>query len=153
MQEGEEQQIYQLIVRVFYQQVAPVYSANGITRFLNMLSPQRLTEMNNGEDSFVIIARDQSRLAGILSVINNSHIALIFVEPSYQGKGIGKQLIAQAIKLCRKRKPEISEITVSSSPNSRSFYEDVGFETTDNEINEAGMRYTPMKKLLWHKNQ
>ncbi|AAM07009.1 TPA: GNAT family N-acetyltransferase [Methanosarcina acetivorans] len=148
MEKGEEQETYELIVRVFHKYVAPVYSENGVARFLGMLSPEGLSEMNNGKNSFVIVARDQSKIIGMISVINDSHIALFFVSPRYQGKGIGKNILDEAIKNCLNRNPELSAVTVSSSPNSKSFYEEAGFEVIGNEINEEGLRFTPMRKLL-----
>lgn len=148
LQEGEEKQTYELILRVFHQYVAPVYSENGIARFLDMLSQDGLIEMNNGKNSFIIVARDQSKIIGILSVINDSHLALFFVDPHYQRKGIGKSLIDEAIRNCLHRNSELSAITVSSSPNSKAFYEITGFEALGNEIDEDGMRFTPMRKLI-----
>ncbi len=101
MDNGEEQETYELIVRVFHNYVAPVYSENGIAKFLSMLSPEGLSEMTNGKNSFVILARDQSKIIGMLSVINESHIALVFVDPENQRKGIGINLIDEAIKILR----------------------------------------------------
>lgn len=59
MANGEEQETYELIVRVFHKYVAPVYSENGIAIFLSMLSPEGLSEMKNGKNSFVILAKLQ----------------------------------------------------------------------------------------------
>ncbi len=148
MRKGEEQETYDLIVRVFHKYVAPVYSENGSAKFLDMLSPGGLSEMRMGESSFVILAKNQSKIIGMLSVINESHIALIFVDPEYQRKGIGKNLIDEAINECLNRNPDLSVVTVSSSPNSKIFYEATGFEVQGNEIDEDGMRFTPMKKLI-----
>lgn len=145
MQEGEEQETYELILQVFHKHVAPVYSTSGVAKFLGMLSP---AGMSNGYNSFVLVAKDQSPIIGMVSVINDSHIALIFVDPRYQGKGIGKNLIVEAIKNCLNRTPALSTVTVSSSPNSRSFYEEFGFEVLGDEINEEDMRFTPMRKLF-----
>ncbi len=148
MKKGEEQETYELILRVFHRHVAPVYSKNGVAKFLSMLSPAGLSERNGGKKTFVIVAKDQSKTIGMLSVINECHIALFFVDPRYQGKGIGKNLIDEAIKNCLNQNPELSAVTVSSSPNSKSFYEEAGFEVLGDEINEEGMRFTPMQKLL-----
>ena len=148
MQEGEEQQTYELILRVFHEYVAPVYSANGIAKFLSMLSPDGLSAMRNGGNSFVILAKDQSRIIGMLSVIDKIHIALIFVDPENQRKGVGKKLIDEAVKICLNRNSDLSAITVSSSPNSRIFYEKIGFKAQGNEIDEDGMCFTPMRKLI-----
>ena len=66
--------------------VAPVYSENGVAKFLSMLSPDGLSDARNGKNSFVILAKDQSKI--------------------------------------------------------------VGFEVIGNEINEEGMRFTPMRKSI-----
>jgi hypothetical protein len=80
MQKGEGQEIYELILREFYEHVAPVYAKQGIAKFLGMLSPEGLDDMRRGKDSFVIVAKVQDKIVGMLSVINHSHIALIFVD-------------------------------------------------------------------------
>ncbi len=148
MEKGEEHETYELIVRVFHKYVAPVYSENGVSKFLGMLSPDGLSQMKNGESSFVILAKEKSNIAGMLSVINENHIALIFIDPDNQKKGIGKKLIDEAIKICLNRNPKLSAITVSSSPNSRVFYEAIGFKVQGDEIDEDGMCFTPMRKLI-----
>jgi predicted GNAT family N-acyltransferase len=150
MEKGEEQETYELIVRGFYRHVAPVYSENGITKFLGMLSRDGLSDMRNGKNSFVILAKDQSGIVGMLSIINKSHIALIFVDQQNQRKGIGSKLIDEAIKKCLTRNPELSSITVSSSPNSKKFYEAAGFKVEESEVDEDGMRFTPMRRLISH---
>lgn len=148
MKKGDEQEVYELFVHVFHKHVAPFYSKNGIAKFLGMLSPEGLKEMSNGRNSFVVLAKDQSTIVGMLSVINESHIALIFVAPENQRKGIGNNLINEAIKICLNQNPDLSTITVSSSPNSKSFYLKAGFEVLGDEINEEGMLFTPMRKLI-----
>ena len=148
MEKGEEQKTYELIVGVFHEYVAPLYSEKGVATFLNMLSTDGLKEMSNGPGSFVILAKDESKIIGMLSVINENHIALIFVDPEHQRKGIGKNLIHEAIKKCQHRNPDLSAVSVSSSPNSKSFYKEAGFEVLGGESNEEGMRFTPMQKLI-----
>jgi predicted GNAT family N-acyltransferase len=46
------------------------------------------------------------------------------------------------------RDPYLSAVTVSASPNSYSFYENIGFNTQGDEIDDDGMRFTPMRKLV-----
>ena len=79
-------------------------------------------------------------------MINVSHIALLFVDTDFHGKGIGTNLIQEAINMCLKNNPDLEAITVSSSPNSLSFYKSVGFEIGAEEVNENGMRFIPMEK-------
>ena len=84
------------------------------------------------------------------AVINKSHIALIFVDSKFQKKGIGKKLINEATKKCLEDNPSLNKITVSSSPNSISFYCSLGFQTQGRELNEDGMRFTPMEKTSFN---
>lgn len=132
----------------FHTHVAPVYSEEGVAKFLGMLSVDGLSEMRDGEHSFVILAKGHHTIIGVVSVINQSHIALLIVDPDHRKKGIGKGLIDEAIKECVDRNPELSAITVSAFPNSRTFYEAVGFKAQGGEIDEDGMRFTPMRKSL-----
>ena len=148
MKKDEVNCIYDLIVRIFHEHVAPAYSDKGIDKFLNMVSPAALLEANEGESSFVIVARQNDNPIGMLAVIQESHVGLIFVDTQHQGKGIGKSLIDEAIKICKERNPRLTAITVSSSPNSITFYEGIGFTAEGDEVNEGGMRYTPMRRIL-----
>jgi predicted GNAT family N-acyltransferase len=148
MKESEVNCVYDLIVRVFHEHVAPVYSDKGVDTFLSKISPTTLLEVNKGESSFVIVARQNNKPIGMLAVIEENHVALIFVESRYQGKGIGKGLIDEAIKICQNRNPGLKSITVSSSPNSKTFYERIGFKAQSDEVDEDGMRYTPMQRIV-----
>ena len=61
MKESEADYVYDLIVRVFYEHVAPVYSDNGVDTFLSMISPTTLITANEGDSSFVIMARQDNQ--------------------------------------------------------------------------------------------
>lgn len=151
MEASEEKDVYDLIVRVFHKHVASVYSKSGVEKFLGMLSTKWLCEIGKGINSFVIIAKHQNKPIGMLAVINKNHIALIFVDSNYQNEGIGKHLINNATRLCIEKSPAIKAITVSSSPNSISFYRAVGFEAQGEEVDEDGMRFVPMQKIIKQK--
>jgi len=141
---GEEEDVYNLVLCVFHRFVAPTYSEDGIGIFLNMMSPDALKEKS--PNTFTIVAEHNGQIVGIVAMINVSHIALLFVDSGFHGKGIGKNLIQEAINMCLKNNPDLEAITVSSSPNSLSFYKSVGFEIGAQEVNENGMRFIPMEK-------
>jgi GNAT superfamily N-acetyltransferase len=153
MEVGEEKEVYELVVRVFQEHVAPVYSKSGCEKFLGMISPEGLSEMANGNDSFVILAKNEERPIGMPAVRDESHIALFFVDSRYQGEGIGKHLIDEAKKLCLEKTPSLTAVTVSSSPNSVSFYQAVGFKALGDEVDEDGMRFLPMQKTIKFKSR
>ena len=146
MKEGEEQAVYDLIFQVFDKYVAPTYSQKGIETFLGMLSIEFLKETNL--EKFTAVAEHKSKLVGMLSIINTSHIALFFVKTEFQGLGIGKRLIQFSIDECLSNNPDLKTMTVSSTPNSLSFYENNGFIKIDEEQNENGMRFIPMQKRI-----
>ena len=144
MRAGEEETVYELVLSVFHRHVAPIYSRNGIETFLSMLSVDFLK--NNDPNIFTLIAESNQRLIGMLTNISMGHIALLFVDAEFQGNGIGKELLHHYIQYCIERYPRLTNITVSASPNSKSFYEHAGFIKVDAEHNENGMRFIPMQK-------
>lgn len=142
IEDGEEDRVHDLILRVFYRYVAPTYSMEGIDTFTGMLTPSFLVEKKAGK--FTVVAELEGRILGVLTMINASHIALLFVESEFQGNGVGKGLIRCGVDLALGRSPVLNTITVSSSPNSTSFYKSVGFEAAGDEKDENGMRFLPM---------
>jgi len=142
----EEEYVYELILRVFHRFVAPTYSKDGIDTFTDMLSPLFLVEKKT--DKLTVVSEFKGQIAGVLTVINASHIALLFVDHEFQGQGISKGLIRYGIDLSLQRCPDLDTITVSSSPNSTSFYRHTGFEAVVEEKEEDGMRFLPMGKKV-----
>ena len=144
---GEEDFAYELILRVFYRDVAAAYSREGVETFLNMLSPSFLEA--DSTDSSTIVAEHNGRIIGVLTITDLSHISLLFVDSEFQGHGIGRSLLQAGTGVCKKNSPDLKVITVNSSPNSLSFYKIVGFGATGEEVNENGMLSTPMQKILF----
>jgi predicted GNAT family N-acyltransferase len=102
--------------------------------------------MQKSSDQFLMVADYQNQIVGMLAIKNMSHIVLLFVDSAFQKQGIGKSLIQVALKICQDKNPDLEFITVSSSPNSLSFYKSFGFDVEAEEVNKNGMRFIPMKK-------
>jgi predicted GNAT family N-acyltransferase len=105
-------------------------------------------ELAKGENSFVIVAKDNDKTIGVIAIIHDSHIALFFVDTMYQGKAIVKGLIAYATENALKRNPEISHLTVSSPTNSESFYSLIEFIKKGKAVDEDEMQFIPMMKNI-----
>lgn len=148
MEAGEETELYELVSRVFYQHVAPLYSEKGVEKFFALVSPQWLCAQEALSTSFTIVAAHGNTPVGMLTVVNESHVALFFVDSSEQGMGIGRSLMQLAICRCQQINPLLRVMTVSASPNSVPFYERIGFVVQEEQIDEEGMLYTPMKKQI-----
>lgn len=82
-------------------------------------------------DTFVYIDEQSGKVEGFISLVDN-YIAAVFVEPSKQGKGIGKQLISCVKQLY----DELSLGVYSENLNSVAFYEKQGFVVVEEKEEE-----------------
>ncbi len=141
---GEEQQVCDLVVRVFTESVAPLYSPEGVQEFLTYAAhPSHLRE-RLGANRFVLVAELQGRIVGAVEVRNCDHISLFFIDGKSQRKGIGRELWCQALDTCLANRPEVNKITVHSSPNAVEAYQRLGFQAEGPEQIVNGIRFVPM---------
>jgi GNAT superfamily N-acetyltransferase len=139
----DETDVNELVRSVFDEFVAPGYSNDGILAFKKLINTGSFIErLNSG--SLVMLAISEQKIIGILELRNYSHIALLFVEKSFQRLGIAQELCRRSVELCRKLNPELQEITVNSSPNALGAYQQIGFTPTEDEKENNGIRFTPM---------
>lgn len=115
------------------------YSEQGIETFCNFVNNKEITK------SFKIYgAFENNALKGIIATDRRkSHINLFFVDKSSQAKGIGKKLMAIGIE-----NNENSFITVNSSRYAVPIYEKLGFVKMEEEKEQDGLKFTPMKLIL-----
>lgn len=146
MQKGEVDKVYDLILNVFHQYVAPTYSKKGIETFLSALSIDYLKDEDH--QKFTLVAEHERRIVGMLSNINKGHISLLFVDSKFQQCGIGTELVERYIDHCLQRFATLGAVTVSSSTNSLSFYERLGFFKLTEEQSENGLKFIPMQKTI-----
>ena len=114
---------------------APDYSPEGVETFQNFIgNRQNLCALN------LYGIFDGDRLCGVAATRKgSSHLSLLFVRKEFQGQGIGRMLID------RIQKDAPGSLTVHSSPYAVEFYRRMGFQDTDVEQLEDGIRFTPMK--------
>ena len=95
----------------------------------------------------MFVAMHDSRLIGLITIRNESHVSLLFVDEIYQKKGVGRALMKY---LCNYLLSEagINRITVNSSPYGVGFYHRMGFRDLGPEAENDGIRYTPMEFIL-----
>ena len=115
------------------------YSEQGIETFCNFVNNKKITK------SFKVYgAFEDNVLKGIIATDRRKrHINLFFVDKVSQGKGIGKKLMSFIID-----DNENSFITVNSSRYAVSIYEKIGFIKTEEEKEQDGLKFTPMKLVL-----
>ena len=115
------------------------YSEQGIETFCNFVDNKKITK------SFKVYgAFEDNILKGVIVTDRRKrHINLFFVDKSSQGKGIGKELMSIIID-----DNENSFITVNSSRYAVSIYQNLGFIKTEEEKEQDGLKFTPMKLIL-----
>ena len=137
----------ELVERVFRENVAPLYSDEGISEFLSYCVTDELaSRIESG--SIGAIARCDGRIVGLIEIKQLSHIALLFVDTAFHGRGVGRKLFNAALEFLAERNPELEKLTVNSSPNSVGFYERLGFGPTGEETTTNGIRYLPMARSM-----
>jgi GNAT superfamily N-acetyltransferase len=143
---GEEQQVLDLVGRVFDSEVAPAYSSEGneeFHRYLSIEDFRRRIQTNHR----VFVAKDTAgTIVGALEIRDSFHISLLFVREDLQRSGIGRALLKEAIAVA-KAAGTIS-MTVNSSPNAVTGYESFGFRAVADEQIINGIRFIPMVMML-----
>ena len=148
MELGEQNQVFVFVSKVFGEFVAPTYSQEGIEEFMKYIQPDELARRIRG-NHFVLIAELSSEIIGVIEVRDYNHIALLFVDPQFQRKGVGRELFRKALEMCRGTEVSLSRLTVNASPNSIKAYESMGFQATDIEQCVNGIRFVPMVLRLF----
>lgn len=142
---GEENSVIDLVLRVFSEFVAPLYSQEGITEFKKTARADALRDrLRSG--NIVLLAKSGQSIIGVLEIRGNSHISLLFVDKYYQCQGIAKELLQRSIEICKIRKSQdLHIITVNSSPNAIGAYKKIGFKAIGDETITNGIRFFPLE--------
>ncbi len=143
MQPGEETAVADMVARVFNEFVAPGYSAQGVQEFMKYAAPDALLTRAQLHH-FTLLATAQDRVVGMIEVRNHNHISMLFVEKSFQRQGIAAELLRKALDICRAHNPDLTEISVNSSPYAVPVYERLGFRQEKPEQVINGIRFIPM---------
>ena len=119
------------------------YREQGIETFCNFINNKEMTK------SFKVYgAFENNILKGIIATDSQKrHICLFFVDKVSQGKGIGKELMNIVVN-----NNENSYITVNSSRYAVPIYEKLGFIKIEEEKEQDGLKFTPMKLILKFNN-
>lgn len=118
--------------------------------------PRRITYLQkdlseqNPADHATFVARIDGKVRGFavpkIEAEDRCVLSMIYVEPEYQGKGIGHQLMEKALDWLGRDKDIFLEV-VSYNQNAIKFYEKFGFVKTDAVVPEETGRPSYMKTL------
>lgn len=137
----------ELIWRTFMKFEAEDYTPAGIQNFNVFLNDGQLYQWYLEGKYQMIVALDQDKVIGAISVRNGNHISLLFVEEAYHRQGVGRALIETMGDYLKREKSEIY-MTVKAAPYAVGFYRKLGFRISRPEEEIAGIRVTSMEKFL-----
>lgn len=135
----EKDEALLFVKKVYIESKDESYSEKGIETFCNFVDNKEITK------SFKVYgAFEDNVLKGVIATDKRKrHINLFFVDKSSQAKGIGKKLMSIIIY-----HNENSFITVNSSRYAVPIYKNLGFIKTEEEKEQDGLKFTPMKLIL-----
>lgn len=135
----EKDEALLFVKKVYIESKDDSYSEQGIETFCNFVDNKKITK------SFKVYgAFEDNVLKGVIATDRRKkHINLFFVDKSSQGKSIGKKLMNFILN-----DNENLYITVNSSRYGVPIYEKLGFIKIEDEKEQDGLRFTPMKLIL-----
>ena len=119
------------------------YPPEGIRSFEDFITDSGLKRMFLMGVYQMMVAFVDNKMVGIISLRNNTHISLLFVDRNYHKRGIGKALI-RALAAYVKAEMGQNKLTVNASPYGVGFYHRLGFQDIGPEKQQDGIIFTPM---------
>lgn len=136
-----------MVWKTFMRFDASDYTVEGIRNFHEFIRGAQLYHSFLEGNYQMMVALEQQKIVGMISVRNRNHISLLFVDEKYHKNGIGRELIHA---MCKYLKKEVGTdfLTVRAAPYAKQFYLKLGFFCISIEQEIAGIRTTLMKKML-----
>lgn len=131
-----------LCLDAFMLAVAPSLSGQGVETFAKVAAQQGFAERMTG-DNLMLVCVVEETLAGLVELKEGRHVAMLFVAPGWQRRGVGRRLMAAALEHAKG-----DVVTVRASLSSVKAYERYGFALAGEVGEFAGLVYQPMEKQL-----
>ncbi|WP_271271303.1 GNAT family N-acetyltransferase [Aliamphritea hakodatensis] len=130
----------ELIMAAFFDTVAHTLPRHGIESFRDIVSADSLRQYQQ-DGALVLVAEEEHQVIGLGAIRAGRHIGLLFVEPQFQRRGIGKALIKALLD-----HREADTVTVRASVPSIPAYEHYGFHISGQLEESAGIISQPMQR-------
>lgn len=144
---NEWQDAMALAWKTFLRFEADVYTPEGVKNFENFITDSVLHRMFIMGTYQLFIALDGSKVVGMITLRDMTHISLLFVDEAYHRQGIGRALINHLTDYLM-TEMGIYRVTVNASPYGVGFYHKMGFHDLGPEEIRDGIIYTPMEFIL-----
>lgn len=138
-----------LALEVFMQFEAPDYSSEGVETFKRDIIENEtfIADCQRGLCP-IYAAFDNNKIIGIIGMRSKTHINLCFVKREYHRQGVATAIFRYLLGDLLNENPDLTEITLNSSPYGKPFYLHIGFVPLSDEKETNGIRFTPMKYVI-----
>lgn len=133
--------------KTFMQFEADAYTIEGIKNFEDFITDTTLHRMFVMGAYQMFVALDHNQIIGMITLRDDSHISLLFVDEKYHRQGIGRALI-EYLREYLLSEAGVSRVTVNAAPYGVAFYHKLGFRDLRPEEESDGIKYTPMEFIL-----
>ncbi len=131
-----------LCMKAFMDSVAPSLSNEGVETFQSIASVSGFSNRMK-EDNTILVYEENGKVKGVIELKEGRHVAMLFVAPDFQERGVGRALVSAITPYTR-----TETITVSASLNSISAYFRYGFKCAGDPDEKSGLKYQPMELEL-----
>lgn len=139
----ESHAVSRLAVDVFNRFVAPGCGKKACNMFVAYVTPSRI-ERGVDDGNRVWVAKAGGCIVGVIEVRDDTHIAMLFVAPDWQGQGIARRLVAKARAHVIEKQPRKRRLTVNAASGAVGAYRRLGFSARTAQQKKDGIVYTPM---------
>jgi predicted N-acetyltransferase YhbS len=139
IEERDLEAVSAICMASFSKSVAGTLTEDGVSTFSKIAASDAFLHRMK-EDNLILVAELDGNIAGVIELKEGRHIAMFFVEPEHQNKGIGRKLISSALSYAK-----ASKITVNASLSSIPAYRKYGFECKGDIGELSGLVYQPME--------
>lgn len=129
--------------KTFLEYEGDVYPPEGIRSFEDFITDSALKRMFVMEAYQIMAAFREKRMVGMISLRNQTHISLLFVDGRYHKRGIGRALIMSLASYVKEQNGQ-KRLTVNASPYGAGFYHRLGFRDLGPRKEQDGIIFTPM---------
>lgn len=120
------------------------YPGHIIQKMIETLTCEKLVEISKDPNRVILVAVANSKVVGSASLYKDN-VRLMFVDPNFHHKGIGKELLSKIENIAREK--GIATLSLMSSLPAKGFYERFGFVKYGTETNERGPVILMSKQL------
>jgi len=139
LEEKDLKAVSAICMAAFSKSVAGALSAEGISTFTKVAQVDAFHNRMH-EDNLMLVAEYEGKVEGIIELKEGRHVAMLFVDPEQQQKGIGRKLLFSALSYAR-----VESVTVKASLPSVPAYRKYGFKCKGDVSESAGLVYQPME--------